>query len=82
MFFCAHSPLLGLINIGVQLLMILATIGSFARLDKWAAICLVPLLGWVGFAAVLKRCDLAVKQLIYCEQDDGLEAKNFVNSNI
>jgi len=53
MFFAANSPLLGLINIVPQLLIILATIAAFARVDKAAAWCLVPLAVWVGYAAVL-----------------------------
>ena len=53
MFFWAHSPLLGLINIVPQFLVILATVVSFARLDGVAAICLVPLAAWVAFATIL-----------------------------
>ena len=53
MFFWAHSPLLGLINIVPQFVVILATIISFARLDGLAAICLLPLAAWVAFAGVL-----------------------------
>lgn len=53
MFFGAHSPLLGLINIVPQFVVILATIFSFARLDRLAAICLLPLAAWVAFAGVL-----------------------------
>jgi tryptophan-rich sensory protein len=53
MFFWAHSPLLGLINIVSQFVVILATIVSFARLDSLAAICLLPLAAWVAFARVL-----------------------------
>jgi translocator protein len=53
MFFWAHSPLLGLINIVPQFVVILVTIFSFARLDGLAAICLVPLAAWVAFAGVL-----------------------------
>jgi benzodiazapine receptor len=53
MFFGAHSPLLGLINIVPQLLIILATLAAFARLDRWAAWCLVPLAVWVGYASIL-----------------------------
>lgn len=53
MFFWAHSPLLGLINIVPQFVVILATIVSFARLDALAAICLLPLATWVAFAGVL-----------------------------
>jgi translocator protein len=53
LFFWAHSPLLGLINIVPQLLLILATIVAFARLDRRAAWCLVPLAAWVAYASVL-----------------------------
>jgi len=53
MFFGAHSPGLGLLNIGPQLAAILATIGLFHRLDRFAAWCLVPLAAWVAFAGVL-----------------------------
>jgi len=53
MFFWAHSPLLGLINIVPQFVVILATLVSFARVDGLAAICLLPLAAWVAFAGVL-----------------------------
>lgn len=53
MFFWAHSPLLGLVNIVPQLAVVVVTIIVFARLDGLAAICLVPLAAWVGFACVL-----------------------------
>ena len=53
MFFWAHSPLLGLINIVPQFLAILATLTAFARLDRVAAWCLVPLALWVSYASIL-----------------------------
>lgn len=53
MFFGAHSPLLGVINIIPQFLVIIVTVIMFHRLDKLAAWCLVPLTAWVGFASVL-----------------------------
>ena len=53
MFFWAHSSLLGLTNIVPQVLVIIATLVSFARLDQLAAWCLAPLLAWVTFASVL-----------------------------
>jgi translocator protein len=53
MFFAAHSPLLGLIDIVPQLAAIAATIIAFYRLDRLAAWCLVPLAFWVGFASLL-----------------------------
>ena len=53
MFFGAHNPLLGVINIVPQFLVILATVVAFYRLDKIAGWCLVPLAAWVAFASVL-----------------------------
>jgi benzodiazapine receptor len=53
MFFAMQSPLLGLINIVPQLIAITWTIVLFARLDRIAALCLVPLAGWVAFATAL-----------------------------
>jgi len=53
MFFWAHSPLLGMANIAPQFGVILATIVVVAWLDRPAAICLLPLAAWVGFASVL-----------------------------
>ena len=53
MFFWAHSPLLGLVNIVPQFVLILATIFTFARLDGLAAACLLPVAAWVAFAGVL-----------------------------
>lgn len=53
LFFALNSPLAGLLNIVPQFLLILATIVRFRRLDLVAALCLVPLAVWVGFASVL-----------------------------
>lgn len=53
MFFGWHSPSAGLLNIVPQFLLILATIHRFRRLDRLAALCLVPLAAWVAFAALL-----------------------------
>ena len=53
MFFAAHSPALGLINIVPQLAVILATVMAFLRLDLVAAVALMPLAVWVAFAAIL-----------------------------
>ncbi|GHE62978.1 sensory protein TspO [Camelimonas fluminis] len=53
LFFGAHSPRLGLVNIVIQLFFIVLTVSVFRRLDKVAALCLVPLLGWVAFATLL-----------------------------
>jgi len=60
MFFAAHSPVLGLVNIVPQLLVILSAIVAFWRLDRPAALCLVPLAGWVAFATLL---NLAIVRL-------------------
>ena len=53
MFFAAHSPLLGLINIIPQWIVIFATMIAFFRIDWIAALALVPLLAWVGYASAL-----------------------------
>lgn len=53
MFFGAQSPFLGMINIVPQLILILAVIVAFRRLDRLGALCLVPLLLWVSFACAL-----------------------------
>ncbi|KQX11579.1 MULTISPECIES: TspO/MBR family protein [Ensifer] len=53
MFFAMQSPVAGLVNIIVQIGFILATIAQAWRLDKKAALCLLPLAAWVSFAAVL-----------------------------
>ena len=53
MVFAAHNPLLGLINIVPQILVIIATIVAFYRIDKMAGWCLMPLGAWVCFATVL-----------------------------
>ena len=52
-FFGAHSPLLGLIDIVPQFALTSATLALFWRLDRFAGLCLLPLLLWVGFAAAL-----------------------------
>lgn len=53
MFFAAHSPFLGMINIVPQWLAVVATAVALYRLDRLAAWCLAPLVAWVGFASVL-----------------------------
>ncbi|MFC0284706.1 TspO/MBR family protein [Camelimonas abortus] len=53
MFFAMHSPLAGMINIVIQLFFIVLTLSVFRRLDRVAALCLVPLLAWVAFATAL-----------------------------
>jgi tryptophan-rich sensory protein len=53
MFFAAHSPALGLLNIVPQLLVVSATVIVFWRLDRIGGWCILPLAVWVGFATVL-----------------------------
>jgi benzodiazapine receptor len=53
MFFAAQSPALGLINIVPQLIVIMAATVVFFRIDWIAGLCLVPLIGWVGYATAL-----------------------------
>jgi tryptophan-rich sensory protein len=53
MFFAAHSPSLGLVNIVPQFFVILGTIVAFTRLDWWAGLALAPLAAWVGYASLL-----------------------------
>lgn len=53
MFFGANSPALGLLNIVPQLALIAVTIVAFGRIDRTAALCLVPLAAWVAYAALL-----------------------------
>ena len=53
LFFGAHSPGWGMIDIVPQLLAIVATIVAFWRLDRVAAFCLIPLAAWVAFAMLL-----------------------------
>jgi benzodiazapine receptor len=53
MFFAAHSPLLGLVNIVPQFFVIIAMVIAFVRLDHIAGWCLLPLAAWVGYASVL-----------------------------
>jgi len=53
MFFAAHSPLLGLVNVIPQFFVIVATLVAFAQLDRIAGWCLAPLALWVGYASLL-----------------------------
>jgi len=53
MFFAAHSPLFGLLNIVPQFILIVATIITFRRLDGIATLCITPLAAWVGYASLL-----------------------------
>lgn len=53
LFFGAHSPTLGLIVILVLEASILATIYAFWRVDRVAALCLLPYALWVAFAIYL-----------------------------
>ncbi len=53
MFFAAHSPALGMVNVVPQLVVAVATAITFIRLDRIAGMCLLPLIVWVTFAATL-----------------------------
>ena len=53
MFFAAHNPLAGLLNIVPQWLLILLAIDRFRRVDRLAAGLLVPLACWVAYAGAL-----------------------------
>jgi translocator protein len=52
-FFMAQSPLFGLIDIVPQETLVLATTLMFWRLDRFAGLCMAPLVLWVGFATLL-----------------------------
>ena len=52
-FFGLQRPGLGLVVIGLLWLSLLGTIAAFDRVDRRAALLLVPYLLWVSFAAVL-----------------------------
>lgn len=52
-FFNQHQIGLATIEIICLWLLILATIFAFARINKWAAILLVPYISWVSFATLL-----------------------------
>lgn len=53
LFFGLHNPLLALIEIVLLWLMIFETYNQFKKIDKTAALLLLPYLGWVSFATVL-----------------------------
>ena len=52
-FFGLRWPAGGLAVIAVLWLLVVATVAAFARVDRRAALLLVPYLAWVSFAAVL-----------------------------
>ncbi|MGO4388036.1 TspO/MBR family protein [Microvirga sp. 2YAF29] len=52
-FFGAQSPIAGLVVIAALIVAILATIVSFWKLDRAAALLLVPYLAWVAYATAL-----------------------------
>jgi benzodiazapine receptor len=52
-FFGLHSPRLGLVDIAFLLVALLATIVAFYRIDRVAAVLLLPLAAWTAFAAAL-----------------------------
>lgn len=53
MFFAAHSPTLGLLNIIPQFILVVVTAKMFFDIDRFAGWSLVPLCIWVGFATAL-----------------------------
>lgn len=53
LFFAWHQGALASIEVLVLLLLIAATIVSFWRLNRLAAVLLVPYILWVGFASIL-----------------------------
>lgn len=53
LFFAWHRGASALLDIGVLLALIVATIVVFRRHDRWAAWLLAPYLAWVSFAAAL-----------------------------
>lgn len=52
-FFGARSPLLGLAVIAALLVAVATTVAAFDRVDRWAALLLLPYLAWTAFAALL-----------------------------
>ncbi|MFC4249507.1 TspO/MBR family protein [Natribaculum luteum] len=52
-FFTLQEPLLALGIVAVLFVLVAATIAAFARVDRLAAVLLVPYLLWVGFATLL-----------------------------
>lgn len=52
-FFGAQSPVAGVVVIAALIVAILATIASFWKLDRTAALLLVPYLAWVAYAGAL-----------------------------
>jgi translocator protein len=53
LFFGLRSPLLGLLDIIILLLMIVLTFNAFNKLSKAASYLLIPYLCWVSFATLL-----------------------------
>lgn len=53
LFFGLHSPLLGLVDILVLLILIVCTIVAFYKISKVAAYLLIPYVVWVSFATIL-----------------------------
>jgi tryptophan-rich sensory protein len=53
MFFGARNTALGLVNIAPQLFVVVAAVVVFWRVDRIAAMALMPLAAWVAFATLL-----------------------------
>lgn len=60
LFFGAHSPILGLIDICILLILIIFNIRLFWQINHFAAIILVPYALWVGFATILNAAIFAL----------------------
>lgn len=61
-FFGLRSPLLGLIDILILLILIFATIRSFYQVSHVSAYLLVPYAGWVSFATILNTAILILNR--------------------
>lgn len=61
-FFGLHSPLLGLLDIVVLLVIVIITIVSFYKLSRSAAYLLIPYLLWLSFATILNLSIVVLNQ--------------------
>lgn len=52
-FFGLQNPLLGLVNIVILWVLIIAVIYKYWQVNKWAGVLLLPYLAWVSFATFL-----------------------------
>lgn len=61
-FFGFHSPLLGLLDIVVLLVLVIITIASFYKSSRIAAYLLIPYLLWLSFATILNLSIVVLNQ--------------------